>query len=268
MIEMLVKEVERKCHVSKQTLFYYEKEGLIKPARNENQYRDYSEEDIERIELIIKLRAMDISIATIKKIFDQQMTIKDALTLQSKELVDRQLDLKQIENNIEEFLQRKKVKVVLSYREDELLINDQQLIYNDHIIAWSDIKTVHLSLCNELVNLGGSLYMAIKFRYYIDFDFEVNHQLFQFQVYCDENIYRLSQVLLKHEVIIDDPVGVMNLLNTYRDQISLYRYLDRHYRKLAKQYHLDNPRRPYSMKERYTSDIQQKVIAFIDKIVK
>ena len=68
---MLVKDVEKRCHISKQTLFYYEKEGLIKPDRNENRYRDYSDEDVERIELIIKLRAMDMSIATIKKIFNQ-----------------------------------------------------------------------------------------------------------------------------------------------------------------------------------------------------
>lgn len=110
--------------------------------------------------------------------------------------------------------------------------------------------------------------MAIKFRYYLDLDFEVNHQLFQFQVYCDENIYHLRQALLEHDITVDDPIGIMDLLNTYREPASLYRYLDRHYRQLAKQYHLDNPRRPYSMKERYTSDIQQKVIAFIDKLVK
>ena len=265
---MLVKDVEKRCHISKQTLFYYEKEGLIKRDRNENRYRDYSDEDVERIELIIKLRAMDISIATIKKIFNQEITVKEAVALQSQQLTDRQQDLKQAKDNIEQFLKRKKVKVVLSYRENELVINDQQLVYNDHIIAWVNIRKVHLSLCNELVNLNGSLHMAIKFRYYLDLDFEVNHQLFQFQVYCDENIYHLRQALLEHDITVDDPVGIMDLLNTYRDQMSLYRYLDRHYRQLAKQYHLDNPRRPYSMKERYTSDIQQKVIAFIDKLVK
>ena len=94
MSEMLVKDVEKRCHISKQTLFYYEKEGLIKPDRNENRYRDYSDEDVERIELIIKLRAMDISIATIKKIFNQEITVKEAVALQSQQLTDRQQDLK------------------------------------------------------------------------------------------------------------------------------------------------------------------------------
>lgn len=265
---MLVKDVEKKCHVSKQTLFYYEKEGLIKPARNENQYRDYSQKDIETIELILALRSMDISIATIKKIFNDELSVKEAILLQQKEIEHKQSDLKLADEKMKKYLKRKKVKIVLSFRENELFIDKDTLVFNDFIMTSKEIGTVHLSLCNELASFSGSLYTAIKFRYYVDLDFEIQHRIFQFQVYCDQNIYHLIDFLLAHHIKIDDPVGVISLCSQYRDCQALYQYLDRHYRELAKTYHLDNPRQPYSMKERYTSDIQKKVIAFIDKIIK
>ena len=55
---MQIKEVQEKLKISSYTLRYYEKMGLIQPYRDENGYRNYSEEDIHKIE-----RIMFISIA-------------------------------------------------------------------------------------------------------------------------------------------------------------------------------------------------------------
>ena len=40
---MKTNEIEIKTGLSKQTILYYEKEGLINPERNENGYRNYSD---------------------------------------------------------------------------------------------------------------------------------------------------------------------------------------------------------------------------------
>lgn len=44
---MKIKEVQEKLDISSYTLRYYEKMNLIKPFRDENGYRNYSESDIK-----------------------------------------------------------------------------------------------------------------------------------------------------------------------------------------------------------------------------
>lgn len=41
--------------ITKEALRYYEKEGLIKPERDENNYRNYLQSDIDVLKLILKL---------------------------------------------------------------------------------------------------------------------------------------------------------------------------------------------------------------------
>ena len=46
---MTIKEVEQYLEVPRATVRFYEKEGLIRPERGGNGYRDYSEEDVEKL---------------------------------------------------------------------------------------------------------------------------------------------------------------------------------------------------------------------------
>ena len=59
-------------NVTKKTLIYYENEGLVKPARDSNNYRNYSQEDISRIKFILLLREMDVNIEEIKQIINEK----------------------------------------------------------------------------------------------------------------------------------------------------------------------------------------------------
>jgi len=43
---MTIKEVEQCLGVPRATVRFYEKEGLLSPTREENGYRDYSQEDV------------------------------------------------------------------------------------------------------------------------------------------------------------------------------------------------------------------------------
>ena len=53
---MTIKEVEEKVGIKKANIRYYEEMGLIRPARDQgNNYRVYSEEDVELLELKIPL---------------------------------------------------------------------------------------------------------------------------------------------------------------------------------------------------------------------
>ena len=73
---MTIKEVERTLQIPRATIRFYEKEGLITPQRSENGYREYSDEDVERLKKIIILRKLGISLTDIEDILDgaRQMT--------------------------------------------------------------------------------------------------------------------------------------------------------------------------------------------------
>ena len=44
---MKIRQAEQLTGISGSNIRFYEKEGLIKPERGENNYREYSEEDVE-----------------------------------------------------------------------------------------------------------------------------------------------------------------------------------------------------------------------------
>ena len=66
---MTIKEVEKKLNISRANIRFYEKEGLLVPKRCDNEYRDYSEDDLKRLELILLFRKCNISIYDIRLIF-------------------------------------------------------------------------------------------------------------------------------------------------------------------------------------------------------
>lgn len=41
---------------------------------------------------------------------------------------------------------------------------------------------------------------------------------------------------------IEDPLGLVDIYLNKRDMVQLNQYINRHFRKWAKEYHLDNPR--------------------------
>lgn len=68
---MNIKEAEIRTGITKQNIRFYEKKGLLHPGRGaENNYRDYTEEDIETLKQIRILRRLDISIEDIRRILN------------------------------------------------------------------------------------------------------------------------------------------------------------------------------------------------------
>ena len=68
MIKITIKEVSEKFSLSKDTLRFYEKKGLIGPVKKTSGgIRNYDEEDLARIEFIKCMRAAEIPIDALKK---------------------------------------------------------------------------------------------------------------------------------------------------------------------------------------------------------
>ena len=72
---MVIHELAEKTGLSVYTIRFYEKEGLLDSRhvrREANNYRDYSDEAIERLKLVKKFQGIGCSIAEMKDIFQGQ----------------------------------------------------------------------------------------------------------------------------------------------------------------------------------------------------
>lgn len=77
---MFINEVETKVGLSKKSIRYYEENGLIKPNRNtDNDYRVYSECDVEKLKVIKFLRELDVPIRDIKLLSDGKLTLQECM---------------------------------------------------------------------------------------------------------------------------------------------------------------------------------------------
>ena len=77
---MRIKEVESRTGLTAKAIRLYESKGLLKPAREtENDYRDYTEEDVARLKTIAILRKLDVPVKTIKEWTDGETELRDIL---------------------------------------------------------------------------------------------------------------------------------------------------------------------------------------------
>lgn len=91
---MTIKEVEQELGIPRATVRFYEKEGLLDPKREENGYRDYSENDVDKLKKIIILRKLGIAVGDIEDIFDGAKTMPEALAENLNNLQKQMEELK------------------------------------------------------------------------------------------------------------------------------------------------------------------------------
>ena len=120
MIKITIQEVAEKYDLSKDTLRYYEKEGLVGPiGKNKSGSREYQEADLERIEFVKCMRSAGLSIAVLKeymRLYDEGDSTKEArLKLLQKE----QKLLKEKIDCMEDAYQKLNYKIKL-YQENKI----------------------------------------------------------------------------------------------------------------------------------------------------
>lgn len=98
---MRTKDLEAELGLSKHTIHYYEKEGFIHPQRDQNGYRNYSEEDVQILHLVKFLRNMDISIDDVKAVLSGKLDFYQCLEVNQVH-VQKQIDeLNEVHKTIE-----------------------------------------------------------------------------------------------------------------------------------------------------------------------
>lgn len=246
---MTTHEVEQLLGLTKQTLIYYEKEGLITPLRNENNYRDYSQDDIDILRFIQLLRSMEMTIDEVKSILNKQSSIREVLESKKEFIENSRIKLDHIEEAIQSYIKRKEVKVSFHdkpienwTKKDTLFLNDGFITYHDKTIDFSDIITVHISMCSVIAMQRA---VFAFFNYYVDIDIQTIQDTYSFQIMNDDQVLSMFQYFQKHHFSLQDPLDLMNLYTQKQDRYLRYKYLDIHFKEWAKTYQLDNPRGNY-----------------------
>ena len=87
---MRIGEIAEITGISVSNVRFYEKKGLLTPAReSENNYREYSQEDVARIKEILLYRKIGMPIETIYLIFQGQIGLEQTLVRQKQQLTEQ-----------------------------------------------------------------------------------------------------------------------------------------------------------------------------------
>ena len=91
---MQIKEVEARVGVTRKNIRFYEKEGLLAPRRQAgNGYRDYTEDEVARLERIKLLRKLDVPLEEIASMREGRLTLGQGMRRHLGTLEHRQENL-------------------------------------------------------------------------------------------------------------------------------------------------------------------------------
>lgn len=103
---MKTHELEKELGISKHTIFYYEKEGIVTPQRDENGYRSYSQDDLQKLIMVKFLRNLNISIDDVKAILNNELDFKECLEINQIHLAKQIKSLEEVQENIEMYVRK------------------------------------------------------------------------------------------------------------------------------------------------------------------
>lgn len=101
---MTIKEMESKTQMSRANIRYYEAEGLIHPARQENGYRVYSKADAEILLKIKLLRTLGLPLEDIRSLQAGDVSLSDALAAHRNTLALEQTRLQKSKSVTEQLM--------------------------------------------------------------------------------------------------------------------------------------------------------------------
>ncbi len=104
-----VTKLAKTCKVSRATVLYYERKGLLAPAiRSENGYRWYGEHEVNKLKDILRFRSFGIPVAQIENLInhDSKACQSAVLRAQFEKLEQNILDLRKQQSAIVALLQQ------------------------------------------------------------------------------------------------------------------------------------------------------------------
>lgn len=147
---MKTHELEKELGISKHTIFYYEKEGIITPQRDDNGYRSYSQDDLQKLIMVKFLRNLNISIDDVKAILNNELDFKECLEINQIHLEKQIKSLEEVQENIEMYV-RKDLPMLPALQQIQREAKNYKLGYqknNRYCISW---KKTYKETCHKKI---------------------------------------------------------------------------------------------------------------------
>lgn len=103
---MQTKDLEQLLGLTKHTIHYYEKEGLISPVKDPNGYRNYSDTDLQTLQFVKYLRSLDISIDDVKGILNGNVSFQECLKVNQIHLEQQMENMKELKEMVDQHVKR------------------------------------------------------------------------------------------------------------------------------------------------------------------
>lgn len=113
-----IKEAAQLSGVSVKTLYHYDKIGLLVPLKSENGYRTYSQEDLERLQVILYYKYLGFSLEKIAELLKEDTTdILSHLTRQLDYLTQERQHLDTLISTLQKTIQEQKGERKMTIKE-------------------------------------------------------------------------------------------------------------------------------------------------------
>jgi DNA-binding transcriptional MerR regulator len=175
---MRINEAAEQLGLSQRALKYYEKEGLLEVRRDENGYRNYSTQDLERLKKISLYRKLGIAIKDIESLLNTEdpARLREILAQKRDQLQQDQTQLQSLEKylddgNLDEAFQQIDYETIgqaiqdmfpgftgyyfmhhfMPYLQMRFTTPEQQAAYQRILTFW-DTTTIHVPLFTRLIS--------------------------------------------------------------------------------------------------------------------
>ena len=121
---MKINEVEALVGVTRRNIRFYEKEGLLAPARNsQNGYRDYGEAEVAQLKQIKLLRKLGVPLDEIRRLQNENATVADGMR---RHLISLEREQKNLEQSMVFCQRMKDQEVKLSVLDAEIWLKEME----------------------------------------------------------------------------------------------------------------------------------------------
>ncbi|MFV0395896.1 MAG: MerR family transcriptional regulator [Coprobacillaceae bacterium] len=290
-------EVEKILNISRETLRYYENQGYIRPLRSDNGYRDYDQSDVDVLELILRLRDLEVPLKEIKQVIDNRISLYELLVKKERKVYEELAQKKKVLEKIQMNLHRRrmyffKAEIPMEFTNENVLLFNRNDLYIQRVseyfkdtqkIEYPDILKIKLSLCTRFdISYDGDLklFHGLKMKEYrfghgtfmapyychVDLDICLKNQTLKFESLNLGDISSILELLQLKNIKIIDPIGLLTLFKKYDDKLTFVLMVERNIKKWEKQYHIDNPR--IESFSKILKDVLGKITMFSNVIVK
>lgn len=120
---MKIKEVENRVGMPRANIRYYEKEGLLSaPTRNENNYREYTDADVEQLQRIKILRLLGVTVADVKLLNEDAISMEEIMQKRLDELEKEVKEMQEVQKICETILEK---NIQVSSLDESILTGDK-----------------------------------------------------------------------------------------------------------------------------------------------